>query len=76
MGLRRRRHRGRLRGTTVRRLLRAHVDADEHLAHLPRGAVPEADLLLLQARTSLVSAQADAAIAQYQLLRSLGEIKL
>lgn len=37
--------------------------------------VLEADQLLLQAKTNLLNAQADAAIAQYKLQRSLGTIK-
>ena len=37
--------------------------------------VLEADQLLLQAQTNLLNAQADAAIAQYKLQRSLGTIK-
>jgi len=37
--------------------------------------VLEADQLLLQAQTSLLNAQADAAIAAYKLERSLGKIK-
>jgi outer membrane protein TolC len=37
--------------------------------------VLEADQLLLQAQTQLLNAQADAALANYRLMRSLGQIK-